>query len=221
MDHQQAITRHAVERYLLNELADNDRDAFEEHYFSCTDCAEDVRMAALMRDGTRAGMAAPGVATADHSAKVIPIERSRRWTVSTVIPWAVAATLAMVAGYQSLWVVPGLQRELAVDATTPILLRPASRGAVTNVTRPQAGVIAFALDINVADLPSSLTYDLRTVDGNSVASGVVTAPPAGTPLLLVVPAAKLTSPGAYQLTLRGSGGTNPPVAEYRFAVAEP
>ena len=30
MDHQQAIATHATERYLLNELSDSERDAFED-----------------------------------------------------------------------------------------------------------------------------------------------------------------------------------------------
>ena len=48
MDHQQAIATHATERYLLNELGDTERDAFEAHYFACAICAEDVRTGARM-----------------------------------------------------------------------------------------------------------------------------------------------------------------------------
>ena len=81
-------------------------------------------------------------------------------------------------------------------------------------------MIAFALDLNsAAEAGAPLTYDLRTVDGQSVVSGAVTAPPAGTPLLLVIPATRLASPGAYTLMIGGNG--NAPVAEYRFAVAKP
>ena len=80
MDHQQAIATHAAERYLLNELADADRDAFEDHYFSCATCAEDVKAGAQMQDGVRAGML-DTVAT-ERSAKVIPIESRRRPVIS-------------------------------------------------------------------------------------------------------------------------------------------
>ena len=81
-------------------------------------------------------------------------------------------------------------------------------------------MIAFSLDLNsAADAGAPLTYDLRTIDGQSVVSGAVTAPPAGTPLLLVIPAARLASTGTYTLMISGSG--NAPVAEYRFAVAKP
>src|SRR5438132_7810886 len=51
MDHEVATQTHAVERYLLGEMPSSERDLFEEHYFSCADCGEEVRSAsALMRD---------------------------------------------------------------------------------------------------------------------------------------------------------------------------
>ena len=138
------------------------------------------------------------------------------------MPWAVAASLALVAGYQALWVVPGLRQDaIGPSVTVPQLLKPASRGAITTVTPDGTGVIAFSLDLNsAAEAGAPLTYDLRTVDGQSVGSGAVTAPPAGTPLLLVVPVKQFASPGAYTLMVSRSSG-NAPVAEYRFEVTKP
>jgi hypothetical protein len=219
MNHQQAISTHAAERYLLNELDEADRDAFEDHYFSCADCADDVKAGARMTDGVRAGMLDAAVAATP--AKVISIESRRRPVFATVMPWAVAATLALVAGYQALWVVPGLRQDaLLPSAAVPQLLKPASRGEITTFTADRSGVIAIALDLNsAADPGTSLTYDLRTIDGQSVVSGAVTAPPAGSPLLLVVPATRFASPGVYTITIRS--GANSPVADYRFAVARP
>jgi hypothetical protein len=219
MDHQQAIATQAAERYLLNELGDADRDAFEDHYFACAACAEDVKTGAQMQDGARAGLI-DTVATT-QSAKVVPIESRRRSMTAAFVPWAVAASLALVAGYQALWVVPGLRQDaMGPAATVPLLLKPASRGDVATVTPSGSGVIAFALDLNsAAEAGAPLTYDLRTVDGQSVVSGAVSAPPAGTPLLLVIPATRLAAPGVYTLMIGGNGSA--PVAEYRFAVAKP
>jgi hypothetical protein len=220
MDHQQAIATHAAERYLLDELDEADRDAFENHYFTCATCAEDVKAGARMQDGVRAGML-DGAATG-QAATVIPIESRRRSTMAVYMPWAVAASLALLAGYQALWVVPGLRQEALVPSVTvPQLLKPASRGAITTVAPDGTGMIAFSLDLNsAAEAGAPLTYDLRTVDGQNVVSGAVTAPPAGTPLLLVIPVARFASPGAYALMI-GRSGSNTPVAEYRFAVAKP
>ena len=184
--------------------------------FRSTDCAEDIRIGSLMRDGVKSGLV--DSSSPSRIAEVVSISTRRRWHTSTVLPWAVAASLAMVASYQALWLVP--QQSLTTQAVTPISLRPASRGAVITFSSPRDGVIAFALDLPVVDPAASLTYDLRTVDDKSVANGVTAAPPAGTPLLLLVPAPKLDSPGGYVLRVRAGAGVEPPVAEYRFAVAK-
>jgi hypothetical protein len=220
MDHRQAIATHAAERYLLNELNDADRNAFEDHYFTCVTCAEDVKAGAQMQEGSQAGML--DMAGVAQSAKVIPIHSRHRPTTSVVMPWAIAATLALVAGYQALFVVPALRQDsLEAGAAVPVLLKPASRGELTTLRLARTGVTAFALDLNsAAEAGAPLTYDLRTVDGPSVVSGAVPAPPAGMPLLLVIPVTRFQSPGAYALLI-GKSGDNTPVAEYRFAVAKP
>ena len=216
MDHQQAIATHAVERYLLEEMSAAERDAFEDHYFSCPACADDVRTAMVMRDGVKAGLAADSPRTA---APVVPIASRRGWYSSTVVPWAAAASLAIVAGYQA--VRPAAAPPLSVtQAVTPVSLRPASRGAGVSLARPQQGTVVLALDVIAVDPGVALTYDLRTVDDRSVASGVAQAPPVGTPLLLLVPATTLHSPGGYVLRLRAGAAAEAPIAEYRVAVAE-
>jgi anti-sigma factor RsiW len=52
MDHREAVRTMAAEKYLLDEFGPEERDAFEEHFFSCDECAEDVRAgAALLEHG--------------------------------------------------------------------------------------------------------------------------------------------------------------------------
>ena len=63
MTHQQAVDKQAVERYLLDEMPEIERFAFEEHLFDCDICADDVRTGALMREGVEAGFL-PAAATA-------------------------------------------------------------------------------------------------------------------------------------------------------------
>ena len=43
MDHLKALATKASERYLLGEMSEPERFAFEEHYFQCGECAEDIR----------------------------------------------------------------------------------------------------------------------------------------------------------------------------------
>ena len=44
MEHQFAVDRKLTERYVLGELEAEEREEFEEHYFTCAVCAEDVRI---------------------------------------------------------------------------------------------------------------------------------------------------------------------------------
>jgi hypothetical protein len=43
MNHDQAVSSHAPERYLLGELDPEERDAFEGHYFDCAACFDEIK----------------------------------------------------------------------------------------------------------------------------------------------------------------------------------
>jgi len=53
LTHEQAVATMACERYLLDELSELERQAFEDHFFTCADCADAVRVGELMRVGAR------------------------------------------------------------------------------------------------------------------------------------------------------------------------
>ena len=54
MEHAEATDRMAAARYLLDEMTEEERFAFEEHYFGCPACAEEVRDGSAMIDSLRA-----------------------------------------------------------------------------------------------------------------------------------------------------------------------
>lgn len=212
MTHQQAASTFAPERYLLDEMTELERSTFEEHYFSCIECAEDVRAGAIMREGAQQGFLLPRTAdraSAGVPASVVPMRSRRVWYQSAVVPWALAATLAIVAGYQSLVRAPELQRQTEAQALSPITLRPASRGQEPIVpVNPASTSVALVLDVSAEG--AELIYDLRTAEGAGIVSGRAATPPSGTPLLLLIPARAVNIPGHYVLTIAGT--------EYRFEV---
>jgi hypothetical protein len=204
MTHSEAIQSAATERYLLDEMSEAERQAFEAHYFECAECADEVRVAARMRDGVAAGLAA--------SAAARPRASHMR---SPVIAWAAAAALVVVAGYQALL----LQRRpepIGAQALAPVTVRAASRGA--DVVVPYAGPdrpITLALPIDV--LPATpLTYDVRS-DSGVIASGSAVAPNAGAPLLLLLPGWTVRPQTHYSLAVHRADGTL--VDEFRFVAA--
>ncbi len=50
MSHDEALCTLAAERYLLREFDDRLREAFEEHFFDCSECAADLRAGATFLD---------------------------------------------------------------------------------------------------------------------------------------------------------------------------
>ncbi|HKH72273.1 MAG TPA: zf-HC2 domain-containing protein [Vicinamibacterales bacterium] len=53
MTHQQALDGLASGRYLLDEMTEVERFEFEEHYFGCAECAEDVKLGDMIRQKAR------------------------------------------------------------------------------------------------------------------------------------------------------------------------
>src|SRR4051794_2245860 len=178
-------------------MSDADRAGFEEHYFSCDLCAQDVKAADALREGVRDVAAERG--------RIVPFDTSPRrlaWYRSHIVPWALAASLASVVIYQS--VRPGAdpRTESAARVLHPVTLRPDSRGQEPVISSSAAEGITLAVEINGVREGTEMAYDLRNAAGRSVASGHVAAPSAGVPLLLWVSAGAVAEPARYVLSLR-------------------
>src|SRR5947207_10830426 len=53
MNHNYAIENHTAERYVLGELTEPEREDYEEHFFDCPRCAEEVKCATEFVQGVR------------------------------------------------------------------------------------------------------------------------------------------------------------------------
>jgi Putative zinc-finger len=112
MDHNQALQSQACEKYLLGELPPAERDAFEDHYFSCAECAIQLRSAADFLGASREILAASGVLQGKSDAAPVP----RRWFAWLLRPaFAVPAfaLLLAVIGYQNFVTIPGYKQAAA------------------------------------------------------------------------------------------------------------
>jgi hypothetical protein len=219
MTHEEAVMTMASERYLLDEMADTERDAFEEHYFTCPECADEVRVGEQMRVRVR------DVCVADAARWKAPVpfvpRRASTWRAPKILlPWAAAAVLLIAVGYQSFVVVPHLRGLNATQALATITLRPASRGEVPVVSlKPDAAFAPLALEINAEPGVDRLAYVVQDERGATLASGETTRPVSGASLLLLVPTHDLTPGGTYVVAVRSAADAGELVGEYRFNVA--
>src|SRR5262245_45024776 len=112
MDHSQAVTSGAAERYLLDQLDDDEREQFEEHFFDCRACADDVKI-------TETFLVAARKVQAEGAKAKAPTVESRPWSWRALfwpMPLGAAAAIALlvaVVSYQNLSAVPRLQKQLA------------------------------------------------------------------------------------------------------------
>lgn len=160
MEHAQAISTNASERYLLGELTASEADAFEEHYFDCVQCADDVRAGSTFLDGGRRLVResetplAPVVAIEEHP--------RRRWG------WMQTAIAAMVLF--PLVLVPLLVRDAAPAAVValggdPIVLAADTRAAGDSVVVTGEAPIVFEIPDS-----SHARYEVRVLgpDGKTL-----------------------------------------------------
>lgn len=105
MDHAEATATYATDRYLLDELSAAEADAFEQHFFDCVECADDLRIGMRIMNGGR-DLARRSAAPVEAPVVRIEERRARR-------AWMPAAVGAMAAALVLLIGAPLLMRERA------------------------------------------------------------------------------------------------------------
>ncbi len=115
MDHQQALKSQVCEKYLLGELSPELREAYEEHYFSCAECAMQLRSAAELIGASQQILPR----TPAIGAKVHAAPKRGGWFkwLQPAIAIPVFASLLLLVGYQNFVTIPGLYVDVPVDAT--------------------------------------------------------------------------------------------------------
>ena len=211
MEHHDAMESHAAERYLLGELSPDERDAFEEHYFGCEECAAAVRDAATFVSSYRA------VQRDDAAAKQPPRRAPYAWLATAAIV-ALVATLA----YQNAVLIPRLRREQGSDV--PHVLHSISLAGASRAEASESSVrggAGFALWVDVPPEPTFPRYRCEIVDaaGAVRATFHVTAAEAKEPVALYVPARRL-NPGKYSVVVNGVDARTTKIETLPFSVSQ-
>ena len=228
MDHEYVTENRSVERYLLGELSDHDRDEFEEHYFSCPECAEAVRTGAYFADNARVVAKEKARTDASSPNEGVTEMKTRQhpslWhRMAAPVGVAAAVTIAIL-GYQNL--TGRASGRPHILART--VLEPAARGEEKAVTlsRGQKSIV-LKLDVNSDEPFAHYRVDIQTQDGRSIMHDTGDKGADGA-LEIEVPSAELP-PGHYILVVHGqndlssansSGAPAPEITRSRFLVKE-
>jgi hypothetical protein len=215
MDHSQALQQMATERYLLNELTPDAREAFEAHLFDCPECALDLRAGAafVVEAKSQLPELTHGLPVPAPSPSRQP-KVKREWWLGWLQPAFAApafATLLLVIGYQNLVTFPALRASADQPRLLPWTpLHGAMRGdAQLTVTADRRHGVALPIDL--PPQPSmgayaSYSFDLYDPQGKLAWTGSAAAPADDAAesqrLSLVIPGAMLNN-GAYTIAVSG------------------
>lgn len=225
MEHIDAVQTSAVEKYLLNELTPDQRDQFEEHYFGCVECADDLRATATFVDLAKSEL------KTHPAAKPVPDKGRKQsrfflWTPAFLVP--ALAALLMVVVYQNIVVFPHMRDEVATLGSAEILpsvslLGNNSRsGEAHPALAPEGRPFELRVDIPTEDRFTSYTCELLSPSGASVWHVDVSPQQAKDTVAVLVPS--VNGPvGNYTLVVRGhlkdSGGSGgDQLARYPFVL---
>ena len=216
MDHDLAVKSQACEKYLLGELSPDLRDAYEEHYFSCAECATQLRMAAELIGASQHIFAK----TPDLSASMLPAVREpggwSRWLrPAFAIP--VMAGLLLIVGYQNLLLIPRLQQSQA-PRVLPMysLISANTRGETLPVFAAQPNQ-PFGLYVDIPVDPEISNYKVSVQDpsGKTILSSSLDSAQAQKTQVLVINPEKKS--GEYTLVIVGQPKPTE-LARIRFTV---
>jgi hypothetical protein len=230
MNHSEAVKELAAERYLLDELSPEARDAFEEHMFDCPECALDVRAGSMIVGEAKAQLPEICLGSPAANKTIMPRERNKQWFSWLRPEFAVPAlaTLLAVVSYQNLVTLPALRNA----ANQPRIVKVAP---LYGATRGGSRVVITADRVNGIALPvelpvdstfgtyASFSFELSNPQGKSVWKSSVPAPAQGANDLqfsIVIPGGLLED-GTYTLTVSGVGahGERTETGRYVFGVS--
>ena len=208
MDHDTAVRSNATESYILGELSGEDRDGFEEHFFLCPECAEDVRALTVFAANARAVFrreAAPAV----HAGIL--------WSGRAL--WlSVGLNVALLLGVGYGWRELSAARAPQYVQDIAVLGVARSAGNVREISRSTRRIVfSFYLPGKF----ESIGYELKDDSGVVRARQILPAPPKedSAESHISLSTADLKA-GGYEIGFWGAGsGGQTPIGQSRFRIA--
>jgi hypothetical protein len=209
MDHNLASETYAAERYLLGEMPPEERDEFEEHFFSCRVCGEDVQIASVFIENAKAlyrerdRQASPTL----KKAFLWRDRLKRDWVgglrLPVTVPTFAALALAAVVCYQNAVVIPGLRVPQSV--ASPLVFDGETRSSLPRQSEEMP--LHFQMLLSAPTDSPRVALQVTGANGRPVRSGFVESP--GLNRLVDVYFPGTLNAGRYTLIVRTDQGGKP------------
>lgn len=213
MDHTDATLSGAAERYILGEMAADERERYEAHFFECAECADEVRAASRFVDAAKPLLQGPASGSAAAAREPVRRKEPSWWQgfIAGFRPMglaaaAAAALLAIAVGYQSFVLIPGLRQQISdvdgLQAAPEVFLSVArSEPPVVQLT-PGDRFASVRLSRTLAREFPYYRVDLQDSTGRTIQSRTVAGRPNGDELTMMLSVHRLAA-GAYTLVVAG------------------
>lgn len=203
MDHEMAVKEKMTERYLLKELDQAERAAFEEHFFGCRDCAYDVRAGAAFIGRSKEILKQSDAPSAAKVPRTSSAGTGWGW-LRPAFAVPVLAALLVVVGYQNFVQMP----KLRAGVNSPQVLPWASvtvgtmGGEKQEIADPEGKGFLLFVRIPASDTYVRYTADLYNPDGKLDFSLAIPAASGQDEWPVLIPEATREA-GSYRMSVQG------------------
>ena len=226
MNHTEAVESQAVEKYVLREMTENEALAFEEHFFTCKECADDVAAESIFVDTARDVFVVAESKQSKPESRLSFGEQLRGFFSVFSRPAVLAcatAAFAVITIYQGMFVIPSLRTVAQPQQLFAYHLKESVRGNQSIVIPAGASSVTLSFEPRWEQRPAKYSCVLETEDGTRLASFDVSPPAPGEPIMILLPASSLRS-GSVVLQIYGQPPANrdqAPLGRYVFDVQRP
>jgi len=187
MDHNEAVRLHAAEKYLLGELPKEKHAEYEEHYFDCSACAEEIKATAVFMESARQVAREDALQPMGSRDVRLAGKVAGGWFawLRPAIAVPVFAALVLVVGYQNGITIPRLknsgssQNAQIIGANSTFQLLGSSRGgsesgeAGNKVQVKQGESFLLKFDFTPTGTFSDYVWRLQDQTGRAVRQGLI------------------------------------------------
>jgi hypothetical protein len=201
----------AAEQYLLGELTGDLREQYEEHFFSCHECAEEVKVGVAFVGGAREVLGSENFFRVPPAPAKTDVQGWFAMLFRPAFAVPAMAILLAIVSYQNAILIPRMKKDISqTNAPQALasfsLIRENSRGgAPSTIIVPPNKPFGLYLDIPPGNF-SSYICEMETESGTPEISLRLSQQEATETVQLLIPAGRL-GPGRHILIVNGLGGS--------------
>ncbi len=212
MEHEDAVRIQATSRYPAGDLSKAEAEAFEQHFFSCQQCSEELTAGAIFDENVRAVFHDRARVPEPVSPPVVLTGPSwlDRFRASFALPLtAMAGLLLGVVVYQNAFMLPGMRKEMAaLGEPQPVSAFPLKIARESNSFHLSSNSPFWVAYFHLPDASSfpSYTCDIEKAGGVALKKVALPVPAAGQPFRILLRRSEFPS-GTYVFKVRGQNSS--------------